>query len=75
VKPSSQRGYGRRAASDELHELIRHIQELTQDLVRLRQAGGNRLHLEAKERELEQRRWRLAILARRIARDEGGVAA
>ena len=53
----------------ELIRLIRLIQGLTLELQELRQSERDTADLEAKERRLEQLRWRLATVARRSAAD------
>jgi hypothetical protein len=53
-----------------LVQLVRRIQALTLELHELRLRGGGSLELEAKERTLEQLRWRLASAARRAANDD-----
>jgi hypothetical protein len=58
----------------ELLRLIRRIQALTLELDTLRRDGADS-ELPAKERALEQLRWRLAVVARREAADYGGTAA
>ena len=59
----------------ELVRLVRRIQALTLELHELRQRGGGTPELRAKERTLEQLRWRLAAVARRVAADDLGAAA
>ncbi len=59
----------------ELAGLIRRIQALTLELAELRQHGGAAPGLRAKERTLDQLRWRLANVARRAATDDLGAAA
>jgi hypothetical protein len=59
----------------ELVQLVRRIQALTLELHELRQRGGGTSELHAKERTLEQLRWRLAAVARRAATDHLGAAA
>ncbi len=71
----SLRRYGRRAAGDELLQVIRAVQELTLELVELRHEEHAWAELEAKELRLELLRWRLAGLARRLASDDFGAAA
>jgi hypothetical protein len=60
--------------ANELLGLIREIQELRLELERLRRLEGNGAQLQAKERTLDQLRWRLAVLARRAANDLGAAA-
>jgi hypothetical protein len=64
-----------RGTRRELVGLIRRIQALTLELAELRQHGGTTPELKAKERELDQLRWRLASVARRSAVDDLGAAA
>lgn len=59
----------------ELLRLIGRIQALTLELKTLRRLDGAAPELRAKERALEQLRWRLAVVARREAADHGGAAA
>jgi hypothetical protein len=59
----------------ELVRLVRQIQSLT---LELQETRGRELHtpeVAAKERMLEQLRWRLAAVARRAATDDLGNAA
>ena len=51
----------------ELIRLIRRIQALTLELQELRRSERDAPDLDAKERRLEQLRWRLATVARRSA--------
>ncbi len=69
------RRYPRRTAGGELLQVIRTIQELTLELAQLRHEEHAGPELEAKEHTLEQLRWRLAALARRLATDDFGAAA
>jgi hypothetical protein len=71
----SSRRYRQRTAEAELPQVIRAIQELTLELAELRDEERSGSELEAKELELEQLRWQLAALARRVATDESGAAA
>lgn len=64
------RGEGR-----ELVRLVRRIQALSLELHELQQREGGTPDLLAKERTLEQLRWRLATVARRSARDDLDAAA
>jgi hypothetical protein len=64
-----------RGTRRELVALIRRIQALTLELAELRQHGGSTPELRAKERALDQLRWRLASVARRTAADDLGAAA
>ena len=59
----------------ELLRLIRRIQALTLELNLLRRLDIADPELEAKERALDQLRWRLAVVARRSATDDVGAAA
>jgi hypothetical protein len=69
------RRYRRRTAGGELRQVIRAIQELTLELAQLRHEEHAGPELEAKVHTLEQLRWRLAALARRLATDDFGAAA
>jgi hypothetical protein len=53
-------------------QLLRQIRALTLELRTLRLRGTKAPDLRDKERALEQLRWRLAVVARRAAVDEGG---
>jgi hypothetical protein len=64
-----------RAERAELVRLVRRIQALTLELQEPRQRKLDRADVVAKERLLEQLRWRLAAVARRAATDELGNAA
>ena len=59
----------------ELLRLIRRIQALTLEIKTLRQHAEADPALPAKERTLEQLRWRLAVVARRAAANDVGAAA
>jgi hypothetical protein len=59
----------------ELVRLMRQIQALTLELHELEQREGGSAELQAKQRALEQLRWRLAAAARRAASDDLGAAA
>ncbi|HZB86774.1 MAG TPA: hypothetical protein VE289_09455 [Gaiellaceae bacterium] len=59
----------------ELVLLVRQIQTLTLELHELRQREGDNAELRAKERTLEQLRWRLAAVARRAATNDVDAAA
>lgn len=59
----------------ELARLIQRIQALTVELQELRQREPDTPEFDAKERRLEQLRWRLAAAARRTATDDLGTAA
>jgi hypothetical protein len=52
----------------DLIQLVRQIQTLALEL-NVRQPGEDNRKLHAKERALERLRWRLAVLARRVATD------
>jgi hypothetical protein len=65
----------RRIAGGELLHVIRAVQELALEVAELRHAKHVGPELEAKEQKLEQLRWRLAALARRLATDDVGAAA
>jgi hypothetical protein len=72
---SRRRRSQRPTAGSELRQLIRAIQELTLELAQLRHAEDSGPEFEAKEHTLEQLRWRLAALARKLATDDFGAAA
>ena len=59
----------------ELAPLVRRIQSLAFELRELRRAAEPQPVLLAKERELEELRWRFAAIARRAATDDLGNAA
>jgi hypothetical protein len=59
----------------ELAGLIQRIQVLTLELAELRERGGAAPELRARERTLDQLRWRLANVARRTAAEDLGTAA
>jgi len=63
------------AERDELARLVRRIQTLTLELQGPRRRELDTAEVEAKERTLEQLRWRLAAVARRTATDVLGNAA
>jgi UDP-glucose 4-epimerase len=63
-----------RSERHELIRLIRRIQNLTLELEKLRRRDGDIPDLDAKERRLEQLRWRLATVARRSATDAESAA-
>jgi hypothetical protein len=67
--------YRRPTTGGELLQVIRAIQELTLELAQLRHGEHAEAEREAKEHALEQLRWRLAGLARRVATDDFGAAA
>jgi hypothetical protein len=71
----SDRPPGPRAERAELVQLVRRIQALTLELQEPRRRELDHAGVEAKERLLEQLRWRLAAVARRAATDELGNAA
>jgi hypothetical protein len=62
-------------AGREVLVLIRRIQELMLELEALRQRGRSERELRARERRLEQLRWRLAAVARRAATARAAVEA
>jgi len=74
-KPDHARPSGPRAERAELVRLVRRIQALTLELQEPRRRELDQADVEAKERLLEQLRWRLAAVARRAATDELGNAA
>jgi hypothetical protein len=74
-KPDHARPSGPRAERTELVRLVRRIQALTLELQGPRRRELDHADVEAKERLLEQLRWRLAAVARRAATDELGNAA
>ena len=59
----------------ELTRLVRQIQTLTLELQALQGREQDTSEFDAKERTLEQLRWRLAAVARRAATDGLGAAA
>jgi hypothetical protein len=59
----------------ELVRLVRRIQALTLEVQELRSGEAATPELQAKEKMLEQLRWRLAVVARRSALDDLGAAA
>ena len=59
----------------EVVRLVRRIQALSLELEELRRSEGGSPELHAKERTLEQLRWRLAAVARRSASDDLDAAA
>jgi hypothetical protein len=65
----------RRAERAELVRVVRRIQELTLERQGPRRRELDHADVEAKERLLEQLRWRLAAVARRTATDQLGNAA
>ncbi len=56
-------------------QLVQRIQALFLELEELRRSEGGAPDLRAKERRLEQLRWRLASVARRSASDDLDAAA
>jgi len=58
----------------ELVRIVRQIQALTAELDELRRHAAADPQVQARERTLEQLRWRLAAVARRIATDWGAAA-
>jgi hypothetical protein len=71
----SRRRNRRPTAGGELLQVIRAIQELTLELAQLRHGDHAGPEREAKEHALEQLRWRLAAVARRVPTDDCGAAA
>jgi hypothetical protein len=59
----------------ELARVVQRIQTLTHEIKELRRAGRHTRELEARERELDDLRWRLAAVARRTAADDRSAAA
>jgi hypothetical protein len=66
---------GPREQQRELIRLVRRIQALTLEIQELRQRDRGAPELAARERTLEQLRWRLAAVARRTATDDLDAAA
>ena len=71
VSPFEPRSRERR----EVVRLVRRIQALSLELEELRRREEDNPELRAKERALEQLRWRLAAVARRSAGDDLDAAA
>ena len=71
VSPYEPRARERREAA----RLVRRIQTLFLELEELRRYEQRRPEIQAKERRLEQLRWRLASVARRSASDDLDAAA
>ena len=71
VSPFEPRSHERREAA----RLVRRIQALFLELEELRRREEDNPGLRAKERRLEQLRWRLASVARRSASDDLDAAA
>jgi len=71
VSPLEPRSRERR----EVVRLVRRIQALSLELEELRRREGGSPELHARERTLEQLRWRLAAVARRSASDDLDAAA
>ena len=71
VSPFEPRPHERR----EVVRLVRRIQALYLELEELRRREEDNPELRAKERALEQLRWRLAAVARRSASDDLDAAA
>jgi hypothetical protein len=65
----------RKSGRAELARLLRRMQALKFELQELRAHAEPQPELHAKERELEQLRWRFAAVARRLATDDCGAAA
>lgn len=57
-------------SSNEVVRVIREIQALKLELDTLRPIAGSAPEVQAKERTLDQLRWRLAAVARRAAADD-----
>jgi hypothetical protein len=70
VSPFEPRAGDRR----EVVRLVRRIQDLVLQLGELRRREAHAAELHAKERELEQLRWRLAAVARRAVPDLDAAA-
>jgi hypothetical protein len=68
-------GWDVRKARHEVTRLLQRIQTLTLELRELEQRGVTGPVVEAKERLLEQLRWRLAAAVRRTVAGEVGAAA
>ncbi len=71
VSPFEPRSRERR----EVVRLVRRIQELLLEIAELRHHEGSARDFDAKERGLDQLRWRLAAVARRSASDDLDTAA
>ena len=71
VSPFEPRSHERR----EVVRLVRRIQKLFLELEELRRYEQRTPEIQAKERRLEQLRWRLAAVARRSASDDLDAAA
>jgi hypothetical protein len=71
VSPFEPRSSERR----EVVRLVRRIQDLLLEIAELRHREGSARDLDAKERGLDQLRWRLAAVARRSASDGLDAAA
>jgi hypothetical protein len=69
------RSRSQRRTGGELLQVIRAIQELALDVAQLRHEKHSGPELDAKEHRLEQLRWRLAAVARRLATEDFGAAA
>jgi UDP-glucose 4-epimerase len=63
------------SSTNEVLRVIREIQALKLELDTLRRRTGSAPEVEAKQRTLDQLRWRLAVVARRAATDDVGAAA
>jgi hypothetical protein len=59
----------------ELVRVVRRIQTLTVEINELRRGERDTRELDARERELDDLRWRLAAVARRTAAHDRGAAA
>jgi hypothetical protein len=64
-----------KSGRSELARLLRRIETLTFELREVRRHAEPQAELHAKERELEELRWRFAAIARRTAIDDLGNAA
>ena len=71
VSPFEPRSHGQREPA----RLVRRIQTLSLELEELRRYEQRTPEIQAKERRLEQLRWRLASVARRSASDDLDAAA
>jgi hypothetical protein len=74
-KPDHARPPSPPAERSELPRLVLRIQALTLELEEDRRRELDRADVDAKQRLLEQLRWRLAAVARRTASDDLGNAA
>ena len=67
-------GWDALKARDEVTRLLQRIQTLVLELRELEQCGITGPVVEARERLVEQLRWRLAVVARRTVATEFGAA-